>query len=237
MNPRFVALSLAGLICLAPAARAQKVKIEVHAGWQGLAPTRHSKFVITGADGKYKGGGKPMDSSAVEAFLSAVREPPSPAISADVCGLNDGWIAANKDRALGLMFRISPQKTSPAQAELFRTQFTVAKVQEYLDSFKHTIVRDDDTDIEVRVTVDGAVTIIHTGSSLQFLLPWQDTENEHRNFNCRISTSLGALLPPTFLDQPRLVPDSPQFLRQVAQYVVRDNVAQWDSLGPPLYRR
>jgi hypothetical protein len=235
MNTRLAALSLAVIALVAPLAHAQKVKIEIRAGWQGLAPSRHNKLVIKGVSGEYHASGTTVESAAVDAFLAALREPPSPAISADACGINERWITANEGHAFELLTSNRPQKPSPAQAEFFRSQFTVAKVQTYLDSLKDIIVMDDDTDIEVKATVDGDLTLIRSGSDLQFLLPWRDTEGQHKNFNCRISTTLGALLPPTFLNQQRLVLDSPRFLQEAARSVISGREDDWDRLGPHFY--
>ena len=237
MHTRLAALALAAIALVAPCAHAQKVKIEIRPGWQGLAPSRHSKLVINGVDGKYHAGRTPIDSTAADAFLAALREPPAFAISASACGIDEAWISTNEARAFEILTSDRPQKPTPAQANLFRSQFTVAKVQAYLDSLKDILVLDDDTDIEVRATVDGAVTLIRSGSDLQFLLPWRDTENEHRNFNCRISTTLGALLPPTFLNQQRLVRDSRRFLQEAARSVIEGKEDDWDRLGPHFYTK
>jgi hypothetical protein len=237
MNQPLPALSLIAFVLAAPSARAQKVKIEVRAEWQGLAHSRRNKLVIKGVDGKYQGDGKPIDPAAVDALLHALHEPPLHKISADTCGLNDAWIAANADRAFAQLTTTLPNKPAPAQMEFFRSQFTVTNVQAYLDSFKYITVMDDDTDVELKVSLDNEVIILHSGSNLQFLLPWQDSENEHRNFNCRVSTTLGALLPRDFVNQQRLLRDSPRFLREVAEFVIREKETDWNALGPPRYTK
>ncbi len=239
MSPRTnVALAIAVLVAsvfFPPVAHAQQLRIEIFSRWDGLSSGPRKTYVISGSDGKYKSGIRPIDSGDVAAFLAAVHAPPATTATLEACGITQSWLSAHAD---GAMFAAresddngKPVMPSPEQAALFRKRFEdFSQAQSLLDAALKRVMLEDEPFLRVTISEGGNDTIIKTDQDAHFLLPWLDSKGENPNYNCRISTALGALLPKDFLNRQRLVIDDPDFIKSMGIVARKSVQDQWDEL-------
>jgi hypothetical protein len=172
-----------------------------------------------------------VDSRAVEAFLQAVREPAATKIWAQACGITEQWLAKTAETSLKYFAARRDQKPNAAQATFFLEHFRrVAEAQASLDDRLKWVYLDDEPSIHVTITSGFDVMVINSGADYHFLAPWKDAKGENPNFNCRISTTLGAILPPKFLNRDRLILDDPLFISQLGEALVDLHQKEWDQL-------
>jgi hypothetical protein len=226
---------LVASVFLPPVAHAQQLRIEIFSRWDGSTSGPRKTYVISGSDGKYKAGIRPVDSQVVAAFLAAVHEPPAPTATLAACGITQSWLSANANTAM-IAARESdtngkPIMPSPEQAALFHKRFEdFSQAQSLLDGALKRVMVDDDPFLRVTISEGGTDTIIKTDQGAHFLLPWLDGKGEHPNYNCRISTALGALLPKDFLNRQRLVIDDPDFIKGMGIVARKSVQDRWDEL-------
>jgi hypothetical protein len=226
---------LAAAFLAAPLASAQRLRIEIFSQWDGLSTGAQKTYVISGSDRKYRSGIHPIDPQAVAAFLAAVHEPSVPTATLEACGITQGWLNANADAAMYSARESDvngkPIMPSPEQVAIFLKRFEdFSRAQSLLDSALKRVMLDDDPFLRVTISEGSSTTIIKTDSDVHFLLPWLDSNGEHPNYNCRISTTLRALLPKDFLNRQRLMPDDENFIQSMGIAARKSVQDQWDEL-------
>lgn len=237
------------LFSVLPLRGADTVRIDVRSSWSGLHGKTRSTLIIIGDGSKYLADGHPVTAEAVQSLFRAVEEPPVDRPSPEDCGIDAPWLNANLDFAQR-DFRpityvpfipgpagLAPPDTTRQQIGLFRTHFTDLTYvrQAFEHDFKDNHF-DDYPEMSVEVLRDGRKLSVHSNSQHVFMLPWVLAGNSKRTtFNCQISRSIANLLPGTFTNRRRLLPE---FARAAITDEIETRMQHlWDTedtLGPDL---
>jgi len=190
MRFRSAILLVSVVLPLTTGARAQtKVRIDVKSEWGHYKNSKwtisRKAFRITGDNGRYSAGGRPVDARLVESFLGVLREPLVATPTLETCGVDSTWLTKNlgidADKSEGLM---------PLAQKQFEQSFDAIHL-------------DDEPSIRTTITVGRETVVLDSASYYPFMIPWT-TNGEKKNFNCHISLALAALLPDGLLNKSRL---------------------------------
>jgi len=237
------------LLSVSPTSGADTVRIEVRSSWTGLSGRTQSTMVIAGNDSKYSANGQPVAAQAVQSLFRALEEPPIEKPSLENCEIDARWLNANLELAQRefqpLRFTpVTPQPpglalpdTTPQQFSLFRSHFTdVTYVRQAFERDFKDEHSDDYPEMSVEVLRDGRRVLVHSASQHVFMLPWVvDGNTKRTTFNCHISRSIANLLPSTFVNRKRLLPDYAR--RAITDEIEARMQHMWDTeetLGPDL---
>jgi hypothetical protein len=220
----FICLTLVGT------SAAQQVRIEIKSSWEGLGNPRQGDIVISGDKGKFTANGRKVDPRAIESLFAALDEPIADKVDMGNCGITQQWLESNSVDALKAVTHQKISELSPKQVALFRGKFEdMHAVREALaELFEHWHT-DDDPRMSVSIRIDGKELGVRSESQSPFMLPWSGTDKPRGGYNCRISQSIAALLPPKFPDRERLLPHE-GFRWDLASQIMQAIEHEWNML-------
>lgn len=231
MNKSHSTLACFLIVMLCPLALSQDARavrqIEVDSHWMGLE-IKKDRFTIRNVNGSFRHGLVKVEANAIDALVTALKEPPLEKPDLTNLGVTQAWLDARVEAN-------TPHFITPTERARFRRSFTdLAAVEGLLPYVFRYSKSDDLPSVQVIVTfADGSRLSAKSQSYYLQMLPWTVDSNgqTHVTYNAKISSAIASLMPKKTTNRERLLASSVEqeiadgIYRQVADQTRREKRA------------
>lgn len=206
-------------------------EIVIHSHWGGLGNPQDAAVTISGSAHDFQRDGKPVESTLVQALVSAAGAVPISKPDSANLGITREWLQSRLASVQDRMPRSTGGATAK-QKDLFNSTFTDReKIRGIFPSLFTYTSFDDYPSIDVRIEFsDGSQLKLTSHSYYEFMLPWTLSEADGKEtYNADISRAVAALLPPKSVNGERLA--GLGLASRLADAVGRSIEGQWNEIG------